>query len=142
MIKRKDFLAIDGEEICRLSNAGHRLIYWEHTSGGYDFYFSTAVASAFPAVPTDGEAPATVETVLTSPHRACRCARRPGGNVARRGLCTTIHLHDLKQLTRYGKDYSYTAQAGDATLRRGMARSKYRLHRQNQGRHCETDTER
>ena len=64
MIKRKDFLAIDGEEICRLSNAGHRLIYWEHTSGGYDFYFSTAVASAFPAVPTDGEAP---DTVLTSP---------------------------------------------------------------------------
>lgn len=41
MIKRKDFLAMDGEEICRLSNAGHRLIYWEHTSGGYDFYFST-----------------------------------------------------------------------------------------------------
>ena len=66
MIKRKDFLAIDGEEICRLSNAGHRLIYWEHTSGGYDFYFSTAVASAFPAVPTDGEAPTTVK-VLTSP---------------------------------------------------------------------------
>ena len=66
MIKRKDFLAMNGEEICRLSNAGHRLIYWEHTSGGYDFYFSTggAVASAFPAVETDGEAPATV---LTSP---------------------------------------------------------------------------
>ena len=66
MIKRKDFLAMDGEEICRLSNAGHRLIYWEHTSVGYDFYFSTggAVAAASPAVQTDGEAPATV---LTSP---------------------------------------------------------------------------
>ena len=48
MIKRKDFLAMDGEEICRLSNAGHRLIYWEHTSGGYDFYFSTGGASASP----------------------------------------------------------------------------------------------
>ena len=46
MIKRKDFLAMDGEEICRLSNAGHRLIYWEHTSGGYDFYFSTGGAGA------------------------------------------------------------------------------------------------
>lgn len=64
MIKRKDFLAMDGEEICRLSNAGHRLIYWEHTIGGYDFYFSTGGSSAFPAVETDGEAPATV---LTSP---------------------------------------------------------------------------
>ena len=66
MIKRKDFLAMNGEEICRLSNAGHRLIYWEHTSGGYDFYFSTGggVAAASPAVQTDGDAPATV---LTSP---------------------------------------------------------------------------
>lgn len=58
MIKRKDFLAMDGEEICRLSNAGHRLIYWEHTSGGYDFYFSTGE--------TAGDAAATVK-VLTSP---------------------------------------------------------------------------
>lgn len=68
MIKRKDFLAMDGEEICRLSNAGHRLIYWEHTSGGYDFYFSTggAVASASPEVKTAGDAAATVK-VLTSP---------------------------------------------------------------------------
>ena len=66
MIKRKDFLAMDGEEICRLSNAGHRLIYWEHTSGGYDFYFSTAVASASPEVKTAGDAAATVN-VLTSP---------------------------------------------------------------------------
>ena len=60
MIKRKDFLAMDGEEICRLSNAGHRLIYWEHTSGGYDFYFSTGG--------TAGNATATAPaTVLTSP---------------------------------------------------------------------------
>ena len=64
MIKRKEFLAMNGEEICRLSNAGHRLIYWEHTSGGYDFYFSTGGGVASPAVQTDGEAPATV---LTSP---------------------------------------------------------------------------
>jgi hypothetical protein len=60
MIKRKDFLAMNGEEICRLSNAGHRLIYWEHTSGGYDFYFSTGE--------TAGDAAAGVKaTVLTSP---------------------------------------------------------------------------
>ena len=64
MIKRKDFLAMDGEEICRLSNAGHRLIYWEHTSGGYDFYFSTAtILAATPDV-----SPAGVKVhVLTSP---------------------------------------------------------------------------
>ena len=40
IITRKDFLSLNSEEICQLSNAGNRLIYWEHTASGYDFYFS------------------------------------------------------------------------------------------------------
>lgn len=40
IITRRNFLSMNSEEICQLSNAGNRLIYWEHTASGYDFYFS------------------------------------------------------------------------------------------------------